>query len=87
MSRLSRKNRTPEDLGIKFSGGLIDLFDNAIKEMFRITDDEFDYLAEHISEDDMNVVFKENPSFTEKRQCLLIVEKYLTEYNEQNGTK
>lgn len=81
MSRLSRKNRTCEDLGIKSSGGMLDLFDNAIKETFRINDDEFDYIAERLSEDEMDIVFKEDQSFNEKRQCILIVEKYITAYN------
>ncbi len=87
MSRLSRKNRTCEDLGIKSSGGMLDLFDNVIKEAFRITDDEFDFLAENITDEDMKIMFNENPSFAEKRQCLLIVEKYVTEYNAKNQSK
>ena len=44
--RLERRNRTYGDLGIKSSGGMFDLFDNAIKEIYRINDNEYNYLFE-----------------------------------------
>ena len=42
MSRISRKNRT--DLGLKSSGGVFDLFDNVIKEVWRVNDEESDFI-------------------------------------------
>lgn len=40
VSRCKRKFRPYEDLKIKSSGGIFDLLDNAIKEVYRITDAE-----------------------------------------------
>lgn len=80
MSRLSRKNRTEEDLGIKSSGGIFDLFDNEVKGVFRITDEEYDFIAEHIKDEEKDIIFKDNLTFSEKRQCLIIVDKYLKEF-------
>lgn len=53
MERLARKNRLYSDLKIKSSGGLTDAFDNMFKDVFRIDDAEYDYIAEHASEDQL----------------------------------
>jgi len=54
MSRINRRNWTGYQMGILSRGGMLDLFDNAIKEALRITDDEFDQLIEDTSEDVWN---------------------------------
>lgn len=77
MSRLKRKNR--KDIEFKNAGGLLDLFDNQIKATFRIDDKEFDYLAEVMSDEEISLFINENPTFTEKRQLLIMIEKYLNE--------
>ena len=84
MSRLSRKNRTEEELGIKSRGGMFDLFDNEVKNVLRITDEEYDHLADKIADDEINFVFKDNLTFSEKRRCLIIVDKHLKDFY---GTK
>ena len=43
MTRLERRNRT--DIIYKSSGGILDAFDNAIKEAWRINDDEYDFIS------------------------------------------
>jgi hypothetical protein len=80
VSRCKRKFRSYEDLKIKSSGDMLDLFDNAIKEIYRITDDEYDYLADNMNNYEISLFVKENPSFAEKKTLLVIMEKYLTEY-------
>jgi hypothetical protein len=40
------KNLRPE-IKIKSSGGLPDLFDNSIKQLFNITDEEYDFICEN----------------------------------------
>lgn len=79
-SRAKRRNRTCEDLGIKNEGGMLDLVDNAVKESFRINDDEYDFLAKNITKKESEIILSQNLSFTQKRECLLIVEKHLTNY-------
>lgn len=80
VSRCKRKFRPYEDLKIKSSGGMFDLFDNAIKEVYRITDDEYDYLAENLTDGEMSYFVSEKLSFGEKKECLRIVQNHLSNY-------
>ena len=80
VSRCKRKFRPYEDLKIKSSGDMLDLFDNAIKEVYRITDDEYDYLAENLTDGEMSYFIAEKLSFGEKKECLRIVESHLSNY-------
>lgn len=59
---------------------MLDLFDNAIKEVYRITDDEYDYLAENLTDGEMSYFVAEKLSFGEKKQCLRIIENHLSNY-------
>lgn len=81
MSRLSRKNRTPHDLGIKSHGGLNDAFDDAIKEFFRINDSEYDFIAENISDEDSFIFLKTPKTYFEKKEIIKIINKYIDLYN------
>lgn len=80
VSRCKRKFRPYEDLKIKSSGGMLDLFDNAIKEVYRITDNEYDYLAENLTDAEISYFVAEKFSFGEKKECLRIVQKHLSNY-------
>jgi hypothetical protein len=80
VSRCKRKFRPYEDLKIKSSGGMLDLFDNTIKEVYRITDAEYDYLAENLTDGEMSYFVAEKLSFSEKKQCLRIVQNHLSNY-------
>jgi len=55
MTRLSRKKRTDIKLSLnqKSKNGLTDLMDDAMKSIWRINDDEYDYLCENLSDDDL----------------------------------
>ena len=80
VSRCKRKFRPYEDLKIKSSGGMLDLFDNAIKEVYRITDNEFDYLAENLTDGEISYFVAGKLSFGEKKECLRIVQNHLSNY-------
>jgi hypothetical protein len=84
MSRLSRKNRTNSECGIKTSGGVTDLFDNTIKTVWRINDQEYDSILEKMTDEEMDLFIKENPTFYEKRKMIILVERLLnlSEYRE-----
>jgi hypothetical protein len=79
------KNLRPE-IKIKSSGGLPDLFDNSIKQLFNITDGEYDFICENASDEEINTflgVFgglESEPTFTEKRKGLEVRNKYLEQY-------
>jgi len=80
VSRCKRKFRTYEDSKIKSNGGmfdLFDLFDKAIKEVYRITDDEYDYLAENLTDGEMSYLVSDKLSFGGKKECLQIVQNHL----------
>lgn len=86
LSRAGRRNRTYKDLGIKNKGGMLDLLDNAIKEIYRITDDEYDYLCENLTDGEMSLFLAEKLTFGEKKQCLSIVENHLANYAVSKGS-
>lgn len=77
-TRLERKHRTPQELGIKGSGGLFDLMDNSIKQFYRINDEEYDHIAESLTPEEIEVFMNSTPTFAESRQKIHILNKYLT---------
>jgi hypothetical protein len=79
MSRLKRKNRTYEDIGIMSSGGMLDAVDNAIKEAYRINDEEYDYLCDKMTDEELSLFASDNFTFSQKRQILTLLNKYLNE--------
>lgn len=83
-ARLIRRNRTPDDVGLKSSGGMLDLFDNTIKEIFRVNDDEYDYLCDNMTDDELGLLIKDEFTYQEKRQLITIMDKYLSEYEQQH---
>ena len=89
MSRLSRRNRTNSDCGIKKSGGLTDLFDNVIKSAWRITDKEYDSILEKMTDEEMSLFLTEKPTFEEKRRMTILVERLLSlsEYRDEQIKK
>lgn len=85
MSRLSRRHRTYKDLGIVNNGGLTDLFDNVIKEAYRINDEEYDYISANITEEDMEIIVMDKGlTFAEKRVILYTLDKYVSEFKNVN---
>ena len=55
MTRLIRKKRTDIKLNLnqKSKNGLTDLMDDVMKSVWRINDDEYDYICENLSDDDL----------------------------------
>jgi hypothetical protein len=88
MKRIDRIKMTAEEMGIKNKGGLHDLFDNAFKGTFRLSDDEYDYIAEHGSDEDFDSLMpamkmEGKPTFAEKRVIAKTLEKYLIQFKNQ----
>jgi hypothetical protein len=80
MSRIDRRNWLESDIGYKSSGGIFDLFDNGIKSIYRINDDEFDHLCGVMTDDELNLFVNENPTFAEKRKMIELLNKHI-QYN------
>jgi hypothetical protein len=68
-------------------GGIQDMFDNVIKVLFNITDDEYDFIAETASDDELNVFLAalgdmdKGSSFTERRKALELRNTILAKFN------
>lgn len=80
MSRFSRKNRT--DIDYKGCGGLADAFDDVMKQAWYINDDEYDYICEHTSDDELYMIVDADKSFSNKRDALIVVDKYVLEFKQ-----
>lgn len=72
MSRLARKNRT--DIIIKSSGGMFDLVDNAIKEVWRINDEEYDYIIDNTTDSELALFILETPTVSEVKETLQLID-------------
>lgn len=77
MSRIDRKNWLNKDIGYKSSGGILDLFDNQIKAVYRINDDEFDYLCGVMTDEETDIFVNQNPTFAEKRKMIELLNKHI----------
>ena len=77
------------EVKIKGCGGLIDAFDDAIKGLFNITDDEYDFICENATDEELDIFLSgfggldSKPTFTEKRKGLEIRNKYLEQFNKK----
>lgn len=74
-----------EEIEFKTQGGLFDLFDNEIKEAYNITDAEYDYIAENMTDEMSSFLLgcgmissDKNITFTMIREGLMIRNKYLS---------
>lgn len=76
-----------EEIHFKGAGGILDAFDDFVKGLYNITDDEYDFLAEKMNDEEMeifvNILGRTKVSFSEKRKALEIRNKYLTQYNDE----
>jgi hypothetical protein len=80
MSRAQRKNRT--DIEYVNKGQITDAFDNAIKQVLRISDEEYDYIAEHATDNDLKILLNQSMTFKSKREFIKVLDKYITMYKE-----
>ena len=79
-----------EEIQFKSEGGINDLMDNQVKSAYNITDEEYDYIVEVMSDEELSIFVDgcglgdSDVSFSTIRQALEIRNKYLKEYNEIN---
>lgn len=78
ITRLQRRNRT--DIHFKEHGVITDLFDNAMKEVWRINDDEYDYLCEHTSDLNCPLFLDEKMSISQLKSKIKEVNSIIEEY-------
>ena len=68
--------------------GLNDLMDDMFLSTLNMTDDEFDFMLENLSEEEndfISVIFEDDASFSDKKKMLVIRNKYLKLFNGTDG--
>ena len=75
-NRLERK-RNPPAIKICTKGGMVDLFDNSMKEAFMINDEEYDLLSEALSLDNIDLLTSGSLNYSEAKQLLLAIKDIL----------
>jgi len=78
MTRFERKNRT--DINYKGCGGITDALDDMIKQLWRINDDEYDYLCENLTNGELCTIIPEFKSISQIKDAINITNKYLSKY-------
>lgn len=57
--------------------GIFDLFDDVMKGAFNLNDEEYDYICEHATDEEIGILIIEKPIFSQRRQMIAIRNKYL----------
>lgn len=78
MTRLQRRNRT--DIIYKGRGGLFDALDDAIKQGWRITDEEYDYLLDLDTDAERYLIIDEQSTRQEIKESLIFINAHLENY-------
>ena len=67
--------------------GMFDLMDDMFLSFYNLTDDEFDFMLEHVTEEEEQIIVQaiDSESFSVKRKSLEIRNKYLKLFNGTDG--
>jgi len=77
MSRINRRAWTIAEYGNRNVKGLFGMMDVAIKENLRITDDEYNFIAGEMTDEEMDNVLEEKPTFAQRRRIIETLNKYI----------
>lgn len=81
MTRFERKKRT--DIHYMGRGGLGDIFDDAIKGTWYITDEEYDFILEQSSDEQLDLILpNEKTTISELKEGVKYVNDMLVKFNE-----
>ena len=81
MSRLNRRNRSD----IEYKKGKLsptDFFDNTIKEIYRISDSEYDYIAKFASDELLDSMVSYDLKISDKKFILKEIDNLLVKFKE-----
>lgn len=67
--------------------GVFDLMDDMFLSFYNLTDNEFDFMLEHVTEEEEQIIVQaiDSESFSLKRKSLEIRNKYLKLFNGTDG--
>lgn len=77
MSRINRRTWTMAEFGDRNNQGVFGMIDIAVKENLRITDDEYDFISEEMTDEEMGNALEEKPTFAQRRRIIEILNKYI----------
>ena len=75
-SRLSRKK---DSIIRKSCNGLGEVFDLTRMDHYRLTEDEYDFLIEQLTDEDMDLIVSYELTFSEKKKLLNVLKNYLNQ--------
>jgi hypothetical protein len=73
------------EVKIKNGGGFYDLFDDSIKSLFNITDEEYDFICETATDEELDIFLLAlyDTPFSEKRKSIQMRNKLLENFNKK----
>lgn len=60
----------------------MDIFDNHVKSAYNLTDQEYDYICENATDEELDVLVTSTPTFAIRRKMIEIRNKYLSKLDE-----
>lgn len=76
MTRFERKNRT--DIVYKGCGSITDAFDDMYKQLWRINDEEYDYLCKTLTDEELSDITPEFKTISQMKKAIIIVNTALS---------
>jgi hypothetical protein len=82
--------RPEVDACILSGGGLQDMFDNVIKVLFNITDDEYDFIAETANDAELTIFLSalgtldKGSTFAQRRHAIILRNEMLAKFNNKD---
>jgi hypothetical protein len=76
MTRFERKNRT--DIVYKGFGAITDAFDDMYKQLWRINDEEYNYLCETLTDEELSDITPEFKTISQIKKAITIVNTALS---------
>ncbi|NDE10797.1 MAG: hypothetical protein EBZ95_09555 [Chitinophagia bacterium] len=76
MTRFERKNRT--EIVYKGFGGITDAFDDMYKQLWRINDEEYNYLCETLTDEELSDITPEFKTISQIKKAITIVNTALS---------
>lgn len=77
MYRLNRKT----NLEFINENELFENFDDLMKSSYRLTDEEYSFIKDKVTEKDISILFKGKQSFSDKRKTINVLSKYIYKIN------
>jgi hypothetical protein len=82
-----------DEVKLKNKGSFYDIFDDHIKSAYNITDDEYDFIAEHANDDELSLFLdgcglgsqEDLVTFSTIKCGLLVRNKYLEKFNKHKN--